>query len=451
MDTLTAHLSSYAAGLTYDDIPPEAAHAMKVRLIDTLGCALGGVDGEPVAIARTLARQAASEPPARVWFTGEQTTPELAAFANALMVRYLDFNDTYFALEGGHPSDTIAATLTLADARGLSGRDALAAMVAAYEVFCGLGEVHKPSAKFIDHSLHVAIGSAAGASNALGLDAARAAHAISIALTANLGLRIARDGRLSMWKAGSAANAAQAGVFAARLAEQGMTGPDEPFYADSGLAGILGERTPLPALGGREHPFHTARSSIKAFPAQFNAQAAVWAALELRGRLNGAVPDRIAVQSYRQAVTSSADPEKWHVRDRETADHSIPYLVAVALLDGEVTTRQFTNERIADPIAQALLARVEVAEDPAMTARFPGAQAARIEASVGDRTHVVEIRNAKGNAANPLSDAEVEAKFRSLADGVLTQAQAESALSRLWSFDDEPSVRGIIAAMEATL
>ena len=359
MDALTEHLSSYVAGLAYSDIPARAAHGMKVRLIDTIGCAIGGRDGEPVALARALAREASATAPARVWFTGERTTPELAVFANELMVRYLDFNDTYFAMEGGHPSDTIAATLTLSEALGLSGQDALVAMVAAYEVFCGLGEVQKPSAKFIDHSLHVAIGSAAGASKALGLNAERTAHAISIALTANPGLRIARDGHLSMWKAGSAGNAAQAGVFAARLAEKGMTGPSEAFYADSGLAGILGGRTPLPSLGGPSHPFHTDMSSIKAFPAQFNAQAAVWAALGLRERLGGALPDTIAVRSYRQAITSSADPEKWHVHDRETADHSIPYLVAVALLDGEVTTRQFTDERIADPLAQELIARTE--------------------------------------------------------------------------------------------
>ncbi len=447
MDVLTEHLSSYVAGLAHDDIPADAAHAMRVRLVDTIGCAIGGREGEPVTVARALAREAVSKTPARVWFTGEHTTQELAAFTNALMVRYLDYNDTYFAMEGGHPSDTIAATLTLSDALGLGGHDALVAMVAAYEVFCGLGEVHKPSARFIDHSLHVALGSAAGASKALGLDAGRTAHAISIALTANLGLRIARDGKLSMWKAGSAANSAQAGVFAARLAAKGMTGPDEAFYADSGLAGILGARTPLPKLGGASHPFHTNLSSIKAFPAQFNAQAAIWAALGLREQLGDALPNRIAVRSYRQAVTSSADPEKWHVHDRETADHSIPYLVAVALLDGEVTESQFTDERIADPAVHELIARVEVAEDPEMTALFPRAQAARIEAVASGKAYVVEIKNSKGNAANPLSDEEVEAKFRSLARGAIGQEQTESLLSRLWRFEEEPSVSGVIDAM----
>jgi len=226
-----------------------------------------------------------------------------------------------------------------------------------------------------------------------------------------------------------------------------MTGPEEPFYADSGLAGMLGARTPLPALGGASHRFHTSLSSIKAFPAQFNAQAAIWAALGLRERLGCTLPDRIKISSYRQAVTSSADPEKWQVHDRETADHSMPYVVAAALLDGEVTVRQFTDERIADPAVHDLMARVEVTEDPEMTALFPRAQAARIEAVAGGETYVVEIENSKGNAANPLSDEEVETKFRALAAGVMGQAQVDSLLSRLWAFEEEPSVPGVIDAM----
>ena len=203
----------------------------------------------------------------------------------------------------------------------------------------------------------------------------------------------------------------------------------------------------MPRLGGASNPFHTTLSSIKAFPAQFNAQAVIWAALGLREQLGNALPERILVRSYRQAVTSSADPEKWHVHDRETADHSIPYLIAVALLDGEVTTRQFTEERIADPAVHEIIERVEVAEDSAMTALFPQAQAASVKATTRGETYVVEIENAKGNAANPLSDEEVESKFRSLTAGAISVEQTDSLLSRAWALEDEPSVSGLVDAM----
>jgi 2-methylcitrate dehydratase len=437
VDAVTESIASYAVGLTYADITPDALLGIKRRLVDSVGCALGGLHSEPVSIARTLAGATQGTPSARVWFSGERTTVEMAAFANALMVRFLDFNDTYMVREGGHPSDVIAPTLAVADALALSGRDALVALVAAFETSASLSEVERLAPSNLDHSLHVAVGSAVGASRAMGLDHAQTAHAIAMTVTSNTSLKIARDGHLSMWKAGSAANAAKNGVFNARLASLGMTGPDDPFLAPSGLAGVIDEPTTVPSFDG----FHTHRSSLKFFPAQYNAQAAIWAALELRAQLGGVTPDEISVTSYGHAVRSSADPTKWDVHDRETADHSIPYLVAIALVDGEVTPAQFTDERIADPVVQALIARISVSEDVEMTAAFPGAQPARIIATAGGKSYTVYIPNSKGHEKNPLSDAEVEGKFRSLARGVLPDARVDDVLARLWAFDEEPDVR----------
>ena len=440
MDAVTEAIATYAVGLTYADIPPDALHGMKARLVDSVGCALGALDAEPVAIARKLAGATQGSPPAQVWFSGERTSVEMAAFANALMVRYLDFNDTYLVREGGHPSDTIAPTLAVADALGLSGRDALVAMVAAFETAASLSEVERLSPANLDHSLHVAVGAAVGASRAMGLDHQRTGHAIAMTVTSNPSLKIARDGQLSMWKAGSAANAGKNGVFCARLASLGMTGPDGAYLAPSGLAGVIPEPTAIPAY----ESFHTHRSSLKMFPAQYNAQAPIWAALELRRQLAerapGAMTESIVVTTYGRAVGSAADPAKWQVHDRETADHSIPYLVAVALTDGEVTPAQFTPERIADPTVQALLARVEVREDPQMSAAFPGTQAARIVALVDGESYTAYVPNSRGNAQNPLSDDEIEGKFRSLAHSVLADDRVDGVLARMWAFDEEPTV-----------
>ena len=132
------------------------------------------------------------------------------------------------------------------------------------------------------------------------------------------------------------------------------------------------------------------------------------------------------------------------VRDRETADHSIPYLVAAALLDGEVTERQFAPERIADPQTQLLMSRIDVREDPAMTARFPAAQPARIEADIGGAVVAVDVANSKGNAANPLSDAEIEAKFRALCEGRLARERAEGLLAALWGFEGVATASGVV-------
>jgi 2-methylcitrate dehydratase len=196
----------------------------------------------------------------------------------------------------------------------------------------------------------------------------------------------------------------------------------------------------VPQFGGRDQGFHTDRSSIKAFPAQYNAQAAIWAALALRASLDGRAPDEIVVTSYGHAVRSSADPTKWTVHDRETADHSIPYLVAVALADGEVTPAQFTDERISDAAIQGMLPRISVREDSSMTAAFPGALAAHISAKADGQTFEALVPNAKGHEMNPLSDEEIDTKFRSLARGVMPAARVDAVLARLWAFEDEPSV-----------
>lgn len=440
VDAVTEAIASYATGLTGNDIPAAALDGMKRRLVDTMGCALGGFNGRPVTIARQVAATTRGEPSARVFFSGEVTTVETAAFANSLMVRYLDFNDTYMAREGGHPSDVIAATIAAADGAGLSGAGALVAMVAAFETVCALAESESLGAHGIDHSLHVAIGSAVGACKVMGLTDRQTAHAVAMATASNVALKVSRDGQLSMWKSGSAANAAKSGVFCARLASMGMTGPGEAFMAGGGLAGVLGEMPEVPQFGGRDQGFHTDRSSIKAFPAQYNAQAAIWAALALRASLDGRAPDEIVVTSYGHAVRSSADPTKWTVHDRETADHSIPYLVAVALADGEVTPAQFTDERIADAAIQGLLPRISVREDSSMTAAFPGALAAHISAKADGQTFEALVPNAKGHEMNPLSDEEIDTKFRSLARGVMPAARVDAVLARLWAFEDEPSV-----------
>jgi 2-methylcitrate dehydratase len=447
VDAITEAIASYAVRLTRTDIPAAAVHGMKRRLVDAIGCALGGFHGEPVEIARRVAATTQGQPSARVFFSGEQTTVDTAAFANSLMVRYLDFNDTYMAREGGHPSDTIAGTLAMADAMGLSGDDALVAMVAAFETVCALAESERLGAHGIDHSLHVAIGSAVGACKVMGLGEEQTANAVAMATASNVSLKVARDGQLSMWKAGSAANAAKGGVFCARLASLGMTGPGETFVASGGLAGLTGEMPGVPQFGGRDQGFHTDRSSIKAFPAQYNAQAAIWAALALRDSLGGQIPEEIVVTSYGHAVRSSADPTKWIVHDRETADHSIPYLVAVALADGEVTPSQFTEERIADAATQALLPKISVREDPSMTAAFPGALAAHISAMVGERKYEAVVPNAKGHELNPLTDAEIETKFRSLARDVMPNARVDGVLARLWAFDQEPSVTAWVESL----
>jgi len=437
VDAPTEALAGYAASLTYDELTPEAIHGAKRCLVDAIACALGGSSGKPIAMARQLARSAVGVPPSRVLVSGEPTTPELAAFANAFMIRYLDANDAYQSKDGGHPSDSLAAVLAIADATGATGRETILGVVIAYEISCALIEAESVTLGGFDQTLHGTISSGLAAGKMLGLDAGRMAQALSLALVSR--------------KSGSAAAVTRNGVFGARLAALGMTGPADPFLAPGGLAAKIGSAPELPRFGGRGGEFHTTRTNMKPFAAEYHSQAAIWAALEIREAIAGEPIAEVTIYTYEHAYRrTGSDPAKFDVRDRETADHSMPYVVAAALLDGVVGPAQFTQVRIDDPAIRELIAHTSVREDPALTAGYPGRLGAKVEVRMDDgRTLSAAQGDPKGHARNPMSDDELAHKFREYADGVLPPAQVEAALDRLWSLDDEPDVRALIDGLIA--
>jgi 2-methylcitrate dehydratase len=216
MDATTEYLSDYTYALTYEKLSAEAIHQVKRTLIDTLGCGAGAFDAEPPAIARRIASRVQGNPPARIIGTVQETSMDLAAFANTALIRYLDCNDAYAARGTGHPSDMIPGVLAVAGGHKANGRAVITAITAAYEVFCRMAD--QLSLKTWDQGVYVAIGAACGAGKILGLDRAALGHAISIAITTSVPLRATRIGELSMWKGCATAAAVRMGVFAAELA-----------------------------------------------------------------------------------------------------------------------------------------------------------------------------------------------------------------------------------------
>src|SRR2546426_8288928 len=209
MDATTEFLSDYACRLTYEDLSPEAVHQVKRTLIDTLGCGAGAFDSEPASIARRLASRVQGDPPARILGTAQKTSTDLAAFANTVLVRYLDCNDTYAARGTGHPSDMIPAVLAVADGHRADGRAAITAIVVAYEAFCRLADT--VPLKGWDQGMFVAIGAACGAGKILGLDPAAMGHAISVAITSGGPPGMSRIGELSIGDGSAAARPVGAG------------------------------------------------------------------------------------------------------------------------------------------------------------------------------------------------------------------------------------------------
>lgn len=447
---LAGDLAEYVWGLGFGDLPPGVVHEAKRRVIDSLGCALGARGAEPVKAARAVAHELGGAPAATILGSRDRSSPPLAAFVNGIMVRYLDYNDTYLSREPAHPSDNIPAALAVAEGEGRSGADLIAAIVLAYELQCRLADAASIRTRGWDHVTYGAFSAAAAAAKLMGLDADRIRHALSLSAVAGAAMRQTRAGELSMWKGAAFANTARNAVFAALLARAGMTGPAPIFEGEFGFFRQVAGEFELGSLGGRGAPFRVSDTLIKAWPAEYHAQPGIEAAFRLRER--GVAVDEIeemVIHTFRAAVEIIArDPEKWRPRTRETADHSLPYCVAVALMDGTVAPAQFLPERLADERVHALLARTRVVEDPRLTERYPEAVPTVVEVRLRSGETVAErVDYPRGHARNAMSDAEVEQKFRSLTAGLLSPVQQDDALARLWHLEEEEDLRGLLATV----
>ena len=452
MDNTTRILADYVTNLEFGQLGASTIREAKIRLIDTLGCAIGGYASEPAAIARRLAARQQGEPSARILGSGARTSMEMATFANCVMARYLDYNDTYVSVGSGHTSDIIPACLAVADALGVNGGDLLSAIVAGYEVYTGLADVVPLRSLGWDQGLFVVLGSAAGASRLLGLTRDQTAHALAIAVTANVPTRQTRSGELAMWKGCATAASARAGVFAALLAADGMTGPTAAFEGRHGVWDQVTGPFELKSLGGDGVAFGIERTNLKLFPSEYHSQAPVAMALELRKKVGAADIAAINVRTYHMTYSEiGSEPEKWNPRTRETADHSLPYLLAAAMLDGFVSVVSFAEERMQDPALRQLMQRITVAENAQFTQQFPAKLITEIEVLTRDGQRFVQTASyPKGHAQNPMTDAEVELKFTSLCEPVIGRSQCEALLGALWKIDAAPQIGGIIDLMQVS-
>src|SRR5215813_11964781 len=436
MQTLAEQLATYATTLNYDDLPADVVHRTKRIVMDTLGCAIGGYDSEPARMARELAAEITSRQPASILCGGQKTSMDLAVFANGVAIRYLDYNDGYISKGSGHPSDSIGALLSPAEVMRSSGRDLILATVLAYEVFCRFCDALDHKKTGFDHVVIGSIASVAGVARLLGLTREQAVQAINLTVASGLALNQTRVETVSNWKACGYANANRNAVFAARLAQRGMTGPAPIFEGRDGFFRAVSHGPfELAEFGGRGKPFKIMECSTKRFALGQYAQTVAHAALEARA-LVADVREiaEVHVRAARAALRSMAgDPEKWRPGNRETADHSMPYTAAVALMYGTIAPQHFEERYFRDQDLLDLVARVKC---------FPSEEADRREAEMslceldlvlrsGERKPV-RAEYHRGHWRNPMSDAEIETKFRSLVGDMLPLARTDALVEQLW-------------------
>lgn len=460
---LTERLARYTQSLCYDDLPAAVVHEVKRRILDSVGCALGAWKAKPYRIARDLALSVRCPGGATVWGTSHKSLPDLATFANGTGVRYLDFNDTYLSKEPAHPSDNISAVLAIGEAMGASGKRMIQAIALAYEVQCRLCDAAALRPRGWDHVTYGPYSSALAAAKVMKLSVPQTANAAAMAGVANVALRQTRIGDLSMWKACAFANAARNGVFAALLAQRGMTGPDAVFEGEKGFMKLVSGPFELASLGG-EHvpggiraPFKMLDTYIKHYPVEYHAQTAVEAALAVRADVVQAEGPQaigrlaeIEVGSYDVAIEIiGRDPEKWRPSTRETADHSFPYCVAVALLDGRVTLHSFSEQRLGEAALHDLMKKIRVVRDAALDARYPQAMPTRILVRMqGGRSYQRQVDIPLGHPGHPMSDQEVVEKFRRLAQGRLPPARLSRIVEAVWTLDQAKDLSQLVGLLK---
>ena len=446
MDGTTERLVGFAQQATFEGLSADTVHECKRRVIDTLGCAVGAY-AEPLSVmARSVAARVRGDPAAAVWGSGSTSSPDTAAFANGVMLRLEDISDTYLGKARGHPSDVMAGVLAVADSVHADGGATLSALVLAYDVYCSLCDAIDWNSRGWDQPVYAVLGTAVGAARLLGLSGEQMANAVALALVPNMAMTQTRRGPLSSWKGCAGANGARNGVFAALLARDGFTGPAAIFEGEGGVFDVVGRFDwPLPP---RTHM--VGRTHIKSLPVCYHGQSAVLLALELRKQLEVGSIAGIRVDAYRTAVDMMGnDPSRWAPRTHETADHSLPYTVAIALLDGAVTAESFHAERFTDPAVVALMQRIEVREDPGLSAGYPEGAPSRLTVTTASGAVLsAERKYPDGHAQNPLTDAQVEAKFRSMFARHRSAAQGERMLERLWRFEQVADVgRDVLAQL----
>ena len=459
---LADRLSRYGQSLCYDDLPSVVVHEVKRRILDSLGCALGALTARPCRIARQLAQAVKVPHGATLWGTGHRTLPDLAAFANGALVRYLDFNDTYLAKEPAHPSDNIAAVLAAGEASRASGKRVIQAIALAYEVQCRLCDAAALRPRGWDHVTYGPFSSVLAAAKVMKLSDAQTLQAINLAGVANIALRQTRVGDLSMWKACAFSNAARNGLFAAMLAQRGMTGPSPIFEGEKGFMKLVSGSFELPLFGSEKGPsdavpFKILDTYIKHYPVEYHAQTAVEAALALREdllKVEGiealvGITD-VEIGSYDVAIEIiGRDPEKWRPHTRETADHSFPYCVAVALLDGKVTLHSFDVKRLTDPALHELMQKVRVVPQPEFVGRYPQAMPTRITVRTrAGKDYVQQIDYPLGHPKNRMSDHDVEHKFRRLAVGKLDRVRTNKVIEVVWKFDQLKDISALMPLLK---
>lgn len=434
---LLEYLADFAVSLKYEDLPGDVVKEAKRHFLDSLGCAIGGMkDPATIKIRKHLAEERTALCNSLALGLPSLSL-ERAAYANAHLIRVLDFNDAYLSLEPAHPSDNWGALLALVGYKGgVSGKDFITAGVLAYEIQCRFCDAASLRKEGVDHVLYLALSSALAAGKVLKLGKEEMQSAASLALRWFPSRQVRAGSRLSECKGLSAAEAVEIGVKAARLASFGSTGPSEIIEGEFGLVNLIfgGKSLNLEAFASLGEEFKILKTHIKKWPVEYHAEAAVDAALAVREIVGDVEKIKtVEIFSYEACKSIIGDVYKRRPDTKETADHSIYFILAVALLQGSIDLQDYSPEKYLDPeITQFIygcIKDVEVLHSYDLDyydRSFPTFPIMLIPRDENRKALcIVEVKKPKGHFANPMTDRELENKFWSLCEGIVCKTDTD--------------------------
>jgi 2-methylcitrate dehydratase len=435
-----AHLR-FLVGQPIDEAERRAA---ELCLVDSIGCALGGAcDEVTIKTAKALGH---AQDGVGILASSQRLRPADAMLVHGAAIRCMDFNDVFSRRNNQHPSEfVIPVVLALAELEGWSGARAIDATALGYRIFLAMGEMWEgllgrgwaPSATLGRATTAALVGLLKDHDDEV------IANAMAIAAITAPTLGVVFKGELSHVKSLVNGMSCRAGWEAVDLAEAGLTGPKNVFEGVGGFDQMAGG--PFLAPDASSPMLTAADVSLKAYPTVFMTHAAIASAIEVSGRVQGRLDEieRVLVHAPQAAVAMTASEPKWQVQTREQAQFSMPAAVATGIVGGDCGITELSADRLASPEIQRILSVMRIEADP----RWTGYEGGRVAVHLRDGTVLEsETTAAPGHPRNPMSDAQVQAKFLSLASETLGNRKAAQALEAVRQLSSAPSIAPLLAA-----
>jgi 2-methylcitrate dehydratase len=441
-------IAEFALKLKYEDLPKEVVHEVKRYLYDSVGCAYGGYHTKDVNILRDIYTNIGGREETTLIGFGDKMPVVNSALVNSLMIRALDFNDIYWKEDPSHPSDIIPAALSVGELVGASMKDVITAIVLAYEFEMRLCLFAKPGVRERKwhHATLTQFVSPIVAGKLLGLNEDQMVHAIGISGCHSHTIGCPTAGKLTMMKNTVDPMATQAGVFAALMAQKGYSGTEKVFEGKEGFMDAFGgwdykTETVKPVkmqgreglsdwswdvdalIGGLGDSFKILECGMKAFPTEALTHTHLSATLNVvtKNKITSDQIKEVEITTFAQAYDILFDKTKYRPESRETADHSLPYCIAAALVDHKITTQSFSDEKMKDPKIWEVIDKIKGIGSLEFEKMFPAKQPSKVVVKTNDGREFSEyLEYPKGDPREPMTEADLDNKFSGLSDGLLS-------------------------------